>query len=88
MRVGRTGTSIGPSTPGRAWTIDANRDIVRTVIDLFGAKRCMFASNFPVDRVWASWDKIFGAFDVLTSDLAEDERTKLFAANAERIYRI
>jgi len=70
------------------WTTESIKPFVRDTLDIFGADRAMFASNFPVDRVWASWDKVFGAFDALTRDLTEAERTKLFGANAERIYRI
>ena len=70
------------------WTPESIKPFVRDSIDIFGADRAMFASNFPVDRVWSSWDKIFGAFDTLTRDFSESERTKLFASNAERIYRI
>ena len=38
----------GLGQAGQAWTLAANGDIVLTVIDFFGAGRCMFASNFPV----------------------------------------
>jgi predicted TIM-barrel fold metal-dependent hydrolase len=72
----------------RAWTPESIKPYVRDAIDIFGTERAMFASNFPVDRAWTSWDQVFGAFDTLTSDLSEPERAGLFATNAERIYRI
>jgi predicted TIM-barrel fold metal-dependent hydrolase len=72
----------------RAWTDESIRPYVRTTIDLFGVDRCMFASNFPVDRVVASFERIYESFDHLTSDLSATERDQLFAANAVRIYRL
>jgi predicted TIM-barrel fold metal-dependent hydrolase len=70
------------------WTVERIKPFVRDAIEIFGTERAMFASNFPVDRVWGSYDKVFAAFDALTSDLSEAERTRLFQTNAERIYRI
>jgi predicted TIM-barrel fold metal-dependent hydrolase len=76
----------GLGQPGEAWTVEANRDIVRTVIDLFGARRCMFASNFPVDSLCASFQTIFNGFFAITQDLSAGERRALFRDNAIRIY--
>jgi predicted TIM-barrel fold metal-dependent hydrolase len=78
----------GIGQPGHAWTIDANRDIVRTVIDLFGAKRCMFASNFPVDSLCGSFATILGGFHDIVADLAPHEQKALFRDNAIAIYDI
>ena len=71
-----------------AWTVDSIRPFVRTTIDLFGVERCMFASNFPVDKVFRSYAAVFEGFDTLTFDLPAADRVKLFGANAERIYRL
>ena len=68
------------------WTVASNRDIVRTVIDLFGVRRCMFASNFPVDSLCASFKTIFSGFDEIVRDFAPDERRALFHDNTVRIY--
>ncbi len=76
----------GLGQPGAAWTVAANRDIVRTVIDLFGPARCMFASNFPVDSLCASFATIFDGFRAIVSDLSADEQRALFRDNAIRIY--
>jgi predicted TIM-barrel fold metal-dependent hydrolase len=70
------------------WTVERIKPFVREAIEIFGTERAMFASNFPVDRLWGSYNKVFAAFDTLTSDLSEIERTRLFQTNAERIYRI
>jgi predicted TIM-barrel fold metal-dependent hydrolase len=76
----------GIGQPGQPWTVAANRGIVRTVIELFGVARCMFASNFPVDSLCASFATIFGGFREIVGDLSVDEQRALFRDNAIRIY--
>lgn len=53
----------------------------------FGVDRCMFASNFPVDAMHGTYDELYGGFDKVTADLGDEARDKLFASNAERLYR-
>lgn len=78
----------GLGVPGRAWTAEANREVVLTTIDLFGVDRCMFASNFPVDGLVADFDTIFDGFKAITRDFTPQERRRLFCENALRIYRL
>ena len=78
----------GIGVPGQAWTADSNREVVLTTIALFGVDRCMFASNFPVDSLCASFDDIFDGFAAITSAFSPDERARLFHDNAIRIYAI
>jgi predicted TIM-barrel fold metal-dependent hydrolase len=68
------------------WTVQANGHIVKTLIDLFGIERCMFASNFPVDKICASFEEIFTGFEEIVSDLTVGEQDKLFRLNAIRTY--
>ena len=78
----------GLGVPGQPWSVQANREIVETTIELFGPRRCMFASNFPVDGLCGTFDQIFGGFDAITSAYSAAERRALFRDNALRIYRI
>ena len=48
----------GLGVPGAAWTVASNREVVLAAIDIFGIGRSMFASNFPVDGLCASFDAI------------------------------
>ena len=57
-----------------------------TTIELFGADRCMFASNFPVDSLCASFDTIFSGFREIVRDFPDNEQRALFNDNARRIY--
>lgn len=76
----------GLGQPGQAWTAAANRAIVLTTIELFGAERCMFASNFPVDGLCASFDSIYSGFLEIVAGFPDCERRALFHDNAVRIY--
>jgi predicted TIM-barrel fold metal-dependent hydrolase len=64
------------------------RAAVLAVIDLFGPRRVMFASNYPVDSLRTSFDAIFREFDEATRGFSEAERRALFHDNAVRIYRM
>jgi predicted TIM-barrel fold metal-dependent hydrolase len=61
---------------------------VLKAIDIFGVDRCMFASNFPVDKLMSDYASVWRAFDAITKNLDASDREKLFAGNAERLYRI
>ena len=56
-------------------------------IDLFGVDRCMFASNFPVDGLHGSFDELYSAYAAVTAGLDDATVDRLFASNAERVYR-
>lgn len=56
-------------------------------IEAFGVDRCMFASNFPVDSMYGTFDELYAVFSTVTVGLGDASRMKLFAGNAERIYR-
>jgi len=72
----------------RAWTAESIRPRVLETIDIFGADRCMFASNFPVDGMATRYRKYWSAFEENTRDFSEADRNRLFHGNAERIYRV
>ena len=78
----------GIGVPGQRWTAELNGPVVRDAVRVFGADRCMFASNFPVDGLVATFDEIFGGFLAITADLPAQARAKLFHDNAARIYRV
>jgi predicted TIM-barrel fold metal-dependent hydrolase len=57
-------------------------------IDTFGADRCMFESNFPVDRASFSYVVLWNAFQRMVADASDSERAALFSGTARRVYRI
>jgi predicted TIM-barrel fold metal-dependent hydrolase len=70
------------------WTADSIRPLVLDTIEIFGIDRCLFASNFPVDRLASGYDAIWQAFDEITAEFSEPERRKLFHDNAAHFYRL
>jgi predicted TIM-barrel fold metal-dependent hydrolase len=70
------------------WSIESFRPYVLETIDTFGCERAMFASNFPVDRLFATYEGLWNAYASIIKDLSDIEKDALFKSNAERIYRI
>jgi predicted TIM-barrel fold metal-dependent hydrolase len=70
------------------WTTESIRPLVLETIDVFGVDRCMFGSNFPVDKLYSSFDTLFRSYDLIVSDFTDEEKQKIFASNAERYYNI
>ena len=70
------------------WTVDSIRPFVLETIDMFGAGRCLFASNFPVDRLFSDCAHLWRTFDALTADFSAAERAALFHDNAVRVHRL
>ena len=70
------------------WTEDSIRPFVLETIEIFGPDRCMFASNFPVDKLYSSFDVLYDAFKRIVSDFTIGERRKLFSDTALAVYRI
>jgi predicted TIM-barrel fold metal-dependent hydrolase len=64
------------------------RPYVETCIDAFGPSRCMFESNFPVDRASCTYDVLWNAFKVLARGCSADDKTALFNDTARRVYRL
>jgi len=72
----------------RPWDAAQARPYVLETIALFGTDRAMFASNFPTDKLFGSFDKHLDAYNAITAGFSETERAALFAGNANRIYRL
>ena len=69
------------------WTLESLTEVVLHCLNCFGTARAMFASDFPVAGLHASFDEVYGAFKAIASQLSADEQRALFFANAARIYR-
>lgn len=59
-----------------------------TCLELFGPSRCMFESNFPVDRSGCSYGALWNAFKRLAAPLSPTERQQVLAGTAQRVYRL
>ncbi len=76
----------GLAMPLGAVGVDAFRPWIEPAIEAFGAGRCMFASNFPVDGLHTTLDGLWSTYDAVTAGLGDDDRDLLFAGTAARIY--
>jgi predicted TIM-barrel fold metal-dependent hydrolase len=63
------------------------RPWIEHCLEVFGPERCFFASNFPVDGLFGTFDELYRVYDEVTAGLDTAARTGLFATNAERLYR-
>lgn len=63
-------------------------EMINRTINIFGAKRCMFGSNFPIEKIWTSYHTLLTAFENATTSLGVSCREAIFYRNATRIYRI
>jgi predicted TIM-barrel fold metal-dependent hydrolase len=70
------------------WTLESVRPFILHTIDVFGAERCMFASDFPVAGLHGGADAVYGSFKTLVADLSAAEQRALFHDNAVRLYRL
>jgi predicted TIM-barrel fold metal-dependent hydrolase len=64
------------------------RPYVESCIEAFGARRCMFESNYPVDSGAGAYGTIVNAYKRLTAGCSADERTSIFSGTAIEIYRL
>jgi predicted TIM-barrel fold metal-dependent hydrolase len=78
----------GLAMPLRAMSVEAFAPWLEYALEAFGVDRCLFASNFPVDSMYGTFDQLYTVFSTVTSGLDGPSRHKLFAGNAERIYRL
>jgi L-fuconolactonase len=64
------------------------RPYMATCIELFGADRCMFESNFPVEKVGTGYAVLWNAFKRIAAGASFDEKLALFSGTARRVYRL
>ena len=68
--------------------VEATRDYYMHAIECFGPDRCMFESNFPVDKASCSYSVLWNSFKKLSADFSASDRAKLFHDTATRVYRV
>jgi L-fuconolactonase len=76
-------------SPATAQELAADwRPYIQTCIELFGPDRCMFESNFSVDRLAGSYATVWNAFKLIAAKASDDEKAALFSGTARRAYRL
>ena len=70
------------------WRYEDNRVVVLTAMEIFGPQRCMFASNFPVASLRASYDTLADGMAQMLAPMGRAVQEAVFAGNAQRFYRL
>ncbi|MGY3233437.1 L-fuconolactonase [Bradyrhizobium sp. USDA 4448] len=86
MRINGFGFEAQDAPPSSEVLAETWRPYVETCIEAFGTQRCMFESNFPVDKGSYSYGTVWNAFKRLTRQAGDSELTSLFSATAARVY--
>ncbi|WP_211241069.1 amidohydrolase family protein [Pseudonocardia spinosispora] len=71
-----------------SWTVQDLRPFVEHALTVFGPRRLMFGSDWPVCTLAASYDEVLAAAGTLTEGLTATERTSVFHSTATRVYRL
>ncbi len=74
--------------PGSDEFVEAQARYYQHTIKCFGADRCMFESNFPVDRLSIGYTVLWNGLKKIAADYSEDEQAAMFSGTARRIYRL
>ncbi|WP_158741940.1 amidohydrolase [Acidisphaera sp. L21] len=88
MRISGFDFEKQPDPPSSQQLAAAWRPFIETCIEAFGPARCMFESNFPVDKGSYSYRACWNAFKRLAAGASVDEKTALFSGTAQAIYRV
>jgi predicted TIM-barrel fold metal-dependent hydrolase len=88
MRINGFGFEDAAEPPSSDTLAAAWKPWIETTIGLFGATRCMFESNFPVDKGSYGYGVFWNACKRLAAGASAAERTALFSGTAAKVYRL
>ncbi|HYK22186.1 MAG TPA: amidohydrolase family protein [Pyrinomonadaceae bacterium] len=71
-----------------SWQTNDLRPFVDCALELFGAERMMFGSDYPVCLLASNYERVLESFQEMLKDLSETEREKIFSTNAAKFYRL
>jgi predicted TIM-barrel fold metal-dependent hydrolase len=88
MRLSGFGWHEREKPPTSRELADATAPYYELCIEHFGPERCMFESNFPVDRESCSYTVLWNSFKLASAQYSEAERRALLHDTASRVYRL
>lgn len=88
MDINGFGWHEKPKPPSSEELMETTRPYYEYMIELFGVDRCMFESNFPVEKLTCGYGIMWNTFKRLTAGYSDNEKAKLFHDTAARIYRL
>jgi predicted TIM-barrel fold metal-dependent hydrolase len=78
----------GLGTFAHACRIDVMGPIIRETVEIFGAKRCLYGSNFPIEKLWTDYKTLYRMFRSAMDHLDENEQSAILHDTAAQLYRI
>ena len=78
----------GLGTFSHECSVPSWRPVVRATIDLFGAERSIFGSNFPIESLWTTYDRIIAVMRECIAGQTAAQQRAIFHDNALRVYRL
>lgn len=88
MRLAAFDYRTAPIPPSSELLASLWRPYVETCVELFGAQRCMFESNFPVEKMGTGYTVFWNAMKRIVGAASVDEKRALFSGTASRFYRL
>jgi len=88
MKINGFGWHEQPKPPSSKALMETTRPWYEHAIEQFGVERCMFESNFPVDKTSCSYNILWNSFKRLTASYSAAEKANLFHDTATRVYRL
>ena len=62
--------------------------IVNKTVEIFGSQRCMFGSNFPIEKIWTTYDELFDAYSKIVANFDSSDVDSIFHDTAQSVYRL
>jgi predicted TIM-barrel fold metal-dependent hydrolase len=78
----------GLGTFEHACSVELWQPVVKETLEMFGAERCIYGSNYPIERLWTTYEQILAVMRECTAHLSAHECQAVFHDNAQRVYRL
>ena len=78
----------GLGTFPRECSVALWQPVVEETLAIFGPARCLFGSNYPIEKLWTTYERIVDVMRECTAGLSASERRAVFHDNAQRAYRL
>jgi predicted TIM-barrel fold metal-dependent hydrolase len=78
----------GLGTFVHACRLDVMGPIIKETVAIFGAERCLFGSNFPIEKLWTGYHTLYATFRKAIEHLGESDQHAILYGTASRLYRI
>jgi predicted TIM-barrel fold metal-dependent hydrolase len=78
----------GLGTFERTCSKELMRPVILETVEMFGPNRCMFGSNFPIEKIWTSYAELLAAYQSVLADFSLQERNEIMGNTAATVYSL